>query len=452
MNNVLDGLFSMVAGKAAALGGFALFSCVLPALLCGGFCVALAETSQPAAAPTSAEDKWNVELASHPAGPSRFLAVDKIKQQLYLLEQRSPLTVRDSYFCSTGERPGDKQYEGDLKTPEGVYFVQSRLDGGLDFQLYGDLAFTLDFPNPVDKIKGKTGSGIWIHGRGHQLTTRETKGCMALANNDLHALDPLVERGTPVVIAGNVQWTGGRMGSDVPDELVGKVRSWADTWQNKSESFFDYYDQDRFAKGQGRPFNAFRDHKENLFQRLPWITVMVSDVRVLPGPDYWVTYFGQLYRSSSLVSEGMKRLYWMPDENGDLRIVGEEWEPLDLGLEAQYVHMVGDKTVAFIESWRNAWENGDLDSYMDFYDKDADQGSRRGKASIKEHKVELWRDKQPLMVGIDDLDISMHADGVKVSFIQKYRAKGFKDKGLKTLFLKPEGDSWKIVSENWSAL
>ncbi len=408
--------------------------------------------AQSAAGAQVGEDKWRAQLASHDHGPAFFLAVDKKKQRLYVMEQRSPLSATKQFFCSTGEVPGDKQYEGDLRTPEGVYFVQRRLEGGLDYALYGDLAFTLDYPNPVDRIKGKTGSGIWIHGRGHKPTVRETKGCMALDTPDVHLLDGKVGPGSPVLIAGDVQWTNKRYDSDVPDKLVGKVLGWADAWESKSEDYFRFYDHDRYAKGAGRPFDAFRDYKENLFRNLPWISVMVSDVRVLPGPDYWVTWFGQLYRSSTLVSEGMKRLYWMPDENGELRIVAEAWESYDLGLEEQYLQLVGGRTLTFIESWRNAWEAADLEGYLRFYDSDADQGGRRGRSAIKDHKSRLWDEKEPLMVGIDDLDISLHQNGVKVSFIQEYKAKGFSDKGVKTLYLQPQGESWKIVSENWSAL
>lgn len=433
-------------GRAAACLAVGLLACLLVSVFLSAPVLAGAKH-----APTS-EDKWQAQLASHPHGPALFLAVDKKKQQLYVMEQRSPLSASRKFFCSTGEVPGDKQVEGDLKTPEGVYFVQRRLEGGLDYELYGDLAFTLDFPNPVDRIKGKTGSGIWIHGRGHTPTERETKGCMALATPDVHALDPKLERGSPVVIAGDVHWTGEQYQDDVPDILINRVQAWANAWQSKSENFFQFYDPERYAKGQGRSFHAFRDHKEGLFRNLPWINVMVSDVRVLPGPDYWVTWFGQLYRSNSLTSEGMKRLYWMPDENGELRIVGEEWDGFDLGLEQKYVELVSGKTLAFIESWRNAWEAADLDAYMSFYASNAEQGGRHGLGPIREHKVDLWKDKEPLMVGIDDLDISLHQGGVRISFIQEYKAKGFKDKGIKTLHLKPEGESWKIVSENWSSL
>ena len=61
-----------------------------------------------------------------------------------------------------GEKNGDKQKEGDLKTPIGAYKLTQKLTK-LD-PFYGPLALTTNYPNLYDKIQGKTGHGIWIHG------------------------------------------------------------------------------------------------------------------------------------------------------------------------------------------------------------------------------------------------------------------------------------------------
>lgn len=426
---------------------------------CGAFLVilvlllpssALAGKGVPNSPPE--HDNWQVELASHENGPSMFLAIDKNKQQLFLLEQRSPLSLAGQFQCSTGEIPGDKLVEGDLKTPEGVYFVQRRLSSGLDYELYGDLAFTLNYPNPIDRIKGKTGSGIWIHGRGYDLIPRETKGCVALNNPDLHNLDPKLVRGTPVLIAGDVSWSEQLNDADVPRQLAQKVKEWARTWETKDESHFAFYHPALFSKSGKHSFTAFREHKENLFRNLPWIQVRLHELRIMAGPDYWITWFGQFYRSPSFSSEGVKRLYWMRDESGELRIVGMEWESIKLGLDERYLAALGGSALRFIEAWRAAWEKADLDAYMTYYDKQASQGGRRGADSIQEHKIRLWEEKPPQLVGIDDLEISLHPKGVKVSFVQEYTARGFRDKGLKTLYLQPDGDSWRIVDEDWEAI
>jgi len=83
---------------------------------------------------------WAVTLSSTPHGPPLIVAVNKDRQQLFMLEQRSPLSLKRQLSCSTGERVGDKVEQGDLKTPEGVYFVQEHLRGGLDYDLYGTMA------------------------------------------------------------------------------------------------------------------------------------------------------------------------------------------------------------------------------------------------------------------------------------------------------------------------
>ena len=70
------------------------------------------------------------------------VAVDKAKQRLFLLEGG---TVRP-FVCTTGQREGDKQVRGDLKTPEGVYFVLRKRTDRLDFEDYGGEAYILDYP------------------------------------------------------------------------------------------------------------------------------------------------------------------------------------------------------------------------------------------------------------------------------------------------------------------
>ena len=64
------------------------------------------------------------------------------------------------YLCTTGQAQGDKQVRGDLKTPEGVYFVVRKRTERLDFEEYGGEAYILDYPNPpVGWLRGKTAIG-----------------------------------------------------------------------------------------------------------------------------------------------------------------------------------------------------------------------------------------------------------------------------------------------------
>lgn len=256
---------------------------IILALIC------LAVLASPAAA-----EGWKAALFTSAYGPERLFAIDKDSQTLFLLGKKSPIELIRKLPCTTGQSVGDKLAKGDMRTPEGVYFVGQKLDRGLDYDLYGSVAYTLNFPNPVDRIKGKSGSGIWIHGRGKDFGPRDTRGCVALKPADIKSLDTELSYNTPVVIAGSVTWSREAGGSEKAVEtLAERVRVWAVDWQDRSERFFSHYDQHKFSLSEGSDFRNFKAHKEKIFGSKPWIQVMVDNIRILQGPDYWVTWFDQ---------------------------------------------------------------------------------------------------------------------------------------------------------------
>jgi murein L,D-transpeptidase YafK len=274
-----------------------------------------------------AAGEWTADVVDTEWFPKRSVAVDKKAQSFFLLSRQSPVRVAEFLPCATGQLLGDKNKEGDLRTPEGVYFITRRKTGGLNYELYGDLAFPLNFPNPADVVRRKTGHGIWIHGRGHAIIPYETQGCVAVNTPDLHRLDNELTLGTPVIIADELRLEGdaARLKNEAR-EVVEATQGWAKAWQDRTDAFFGFHDAEKFAISEGQSFAAFRGQKERLFKSLPWIQVTLSDIRALPGPDYWVTYFVQVYRSPTLISQGIKRLYWQRGVDGRFRIIGMEYE------------------------------------------------------------------------------------------------------------------------------
>lgn len=280
--------------------------------------------------------EWAADIVDMEWSPQRFVAVDKKAQSFALLTRQSPLKVLQAIPCATGQELGDKFKEGDLKTPEGVYFITRRKSAGLNYELYGDLAFPLNFPNPADVVRRKSGHGIWIHGRGHAIIPYETQGCVALSTPDIHRVDAELGEGMPVVIADEVR-IGGSDAAKLRDEareVVEATKGWAKAWENRSDAFFDFHDPEKFSLTEGKSFASFRSHKERLFRSLPWIKVDISDLRAIAGPDYWVTYFVQFYRSPTLASQGIKRLYWQRGSDGRFRIIGMEYEEMPVTLAA----------------------------------------------------------------------------------------------------------------------
>jgi murein L,D-transpeptidase YafK len=394
---------------------------------------------------------WTPTLSSHVYGPTRIVAVDKASQTLIMLERKSPLHEIRRFPCTTGQSEGDKLAEGDLRTPEGIYFIGQRINRKLDWDLYGDIAYSLNYPNPVDRIKGKTGSGIWIHGRGKEFLPRDTLGCVALKVPDMKDMAQELAYGTPVVIADGLSWTQEPSENDaVATALADELRQWARDWEGQGDSFFDHYDPALMSISEDQSFSAFVAHKRAVFASNPWIEVMVDNIRAIPGPDYWVTWFDQYYRTSGLISNTGKRFYWKQDDRGRWRIVGREYVAASENLKDKYLAAKTLEVRALIESWQAAWLGMDIDAYRSLYTDQAVQGSRRGATRIADYKKTLWAKTSPVKVAVDDLKVTQHPSGLEVAFLQTFEdADGYSDLGRKTMILTPEGDTWKIESEQW---
>ncbi len=141
-------------------------------------------------------------LIKSPKENASAILVEKNSQTLWVYR------AINSYFtkvleipCSTGEVDGPKMVEGDKKTPEGIYFLKEIYEDRFLTPIYGSRAFTTDYPNFLDKILGKTGSAIWIHGTNKTLKPMDSNGCIAMNNDDIVKLDSYVVLDqTPVII------------------------------------------------------------------------------------------------------------------------------------------------------------------------------------------------------------------------------------------------------------
>ena len=126
--------------------------------------------------------------------------VIKSERKMYL--QKDGQTIK-TFSIALGPNPvGQKEYEGDGKTPEGNYT--------LDWQRWETStfhSFHISYPNAIDsaraKIKGLTpGSNIMVHGtsKGAKKQKDWTNGCIALTNSDMIAFKKIVFQDTQIEI------------------------------------------------------------------------------------------------------------------------------------------------------------------------------------------------------------------------------------------------------------
>ena len=104
-----------------------------------------------------------------------------------------------------GINDGNKNKEGDKKTPEGEYLINKimmrnqleRYYGKKNVLRYGAGALVLNYPNKKDQSLGKTGSGIWIHGINNEEEIKKkriSKGCIVVSNQDFLFLSNIVKK------------------------------------------------------------------------------------------------------------------------------------------------------------------------------------------------------------------------------------------------------------------
>ena len=160
---------------------------------------------------TPPADMLPEQFARLSARNKHAIAIDASRARLYLFENTSSgLRMIANYYMSVGKQGIEKTIEGDLRTPLGVYFITNTLDRKNLKDFYGAGALPINYPNPYDTRRGKTGSGIWLHGTPPAQVARPPKatdGCVVLANPDLERILATVEmRTTPVVIAPSLKW------------------------------------------------------------------------------------------------------------------------------------------------------------------------------------------------------------------------------------------------------
>lgn len=111
--------------------------------------------------------------------------------------------------CALGLNPGQKEKEGDMKTPTGTFYVDEILDASYWTHDFGDGKGEIEGAygpwfisiNTDEMSKGQWG-GIGIHGT-HDPTSigkRASEGCIRLENSQVETLKKLVSVGTKVVI------------------------------------------------------------------------------------------------------------------------------------------------------------------------------------------------------------------------------------------------------------
>ncbi len=258
------------------------------------------------------------------------LVVDTQRSRLYVYEhQAGRLKFVADYYVSQGKLGVNKLRAGDQKTPIGVYYITSRLAGARLPDFYGAGALPINYPNDWDKINGRSGSGIWLHGTPSDSYSRpplSSDGCVVLTNPDLHKLYESVEVGkTPVVISDRVEFVN-KTRWDLDRKAAAKL---VDGWRRDVESlnstrlFANYSPQ--FKSERGENLSTWFGKYQQFLGNVKTISVTLRDVTffLYPGrDDLIVSTFTQEALMGKSKHTVRKRQYWAK-EGTQWKIVSE---------------------------------------------------------------------------------------------------------------------------------
>jgi murein L,D-transpeptidase YafK len=156
------------------------------------------------------------------AGPSRYperlysCALRKGVDSIYVVKSRREMYVYNGdsllkiYRISLGDTPvGHKHFQGDERTPEGLYRIFDRNPQSICHKNLG-----ISYPNDADRAYARkhglpTGGDIKIHGlpngQGHigkgHIYSDWTNGCIAVTDEEVDELYAFVGKGIPILIA-----------------------------------------------------------------------------------------------------------------------------------------------------------------------------------------------------------------------------------------------------------
>jgi len=266
-----------------------------------------------------------------PQNIDNLIYVDTNKSRFYLFEIRDHTLIKifDEY-ASIGKNGSGKNFEGDKKTPLGVYTLGEKITQPLS-DFYGEGAFPIDYPNVYDKLLNKTGHGIWIHGTPKDTYSRAPKssdGCIVISNENFNTLESILKNKQTKVILSKLsydQYFNAENNIDKHNNFMSYFESWISNWTLKNYSeYIAFYDAN--AKYNSKVFEIWSSKKKKVFENTNDIQIAIDNLTIIdyPEEEEHVKYveFTQTYNSDLLKQTSQKKQIWRKFNN-EWKIISE---------------------------------------------------------------------------------------------------------------------------------
>lgn len=258
--------------------------------------------------------------------PTFILFCNKLSRTLDVYAYKDKLKKITTFSNIIVGKLGDKQKEGDLRTPIGNYTLINRLIPGNTF--YGPLAFVTSYPNLFDRLHKKDGYGIWIHGKpldGERGSL--SKGCIVLNNNEILYLDKIINyKKTVLEITQNPLYANK---NDIA-EILATLYKWRYAWEKSNlHKYLSFYAKD-FHRSNGWDLKRFKEYKKRVFDskkgqkiKIFFKNIQITPYQNLENKKIYKIEFYEEYLSPTYTFKGNKEIY-MAKRDGKFKIILEK--------------------------------------------------------------------------------------------------------------------------------
>jgi len=243
---------------------------------------------------------------------SLLVANKKAKELIIYKSGKSSLELLAKYENVIVGADGDKFKEGDLKTPLGVYNLRKRFTP--KDQFYGPLAFVLSYPNTYDKVQGKNGHGIWIHGSPLDGSSRDpmSKGCIVLDNDTIELLDKNIKHKKSIILVSEDGMQ--KVEKSEISIILSELFKWKSAWRKSDVDTYLRFYSENFKRYDGMKKRNFSKMKKTIFSRKQKKEIIFQNINISPYPNergkkLFKVAFYEIYKSKSYKFKGNKELF-----------------------------------------------------------------------------------------------------------------------------------------------
>ena len=431
-------------------------------------------------------------------GSRHAIAIDASHSRLYLFENKSPATnsgkgppnlqLIADFFISVGKSGIDKRLEGDGRTPLGNYYITAAKDRKSVPAFYGAGALPINYPNAFDNHKGRTGSGIWLHGTPPDQFVRAplaSDGCVVVSNPDMQRLLATVSpRTTPVVIAEQLQWVDAQVLAADREAFETVLTRWQDARSTMSslELTQTFGQLGPRSPGNGQsvqtdltvaPHVKLGVTNVSLLQsRLPDVSMVatfdetVDDaVSGVTRRQYWLKQADrwQLLQDTVIAGTPSSQLKRPAPPPRDVQVASTDRKPAAAKAEMQAKtsdikptkqseanSQSGDQERAkqSVQAWAKAWSQKNMTGYLNAYDSTFSPPNGMGRKAWEKDRTDRIVYKSKIAVNLSNLQVKVSGNQATATFLQSYQADQLNVSGRKTLKLIKRGNEWRITQES----